>query len=343
MIPSLLLLLGLGSVPQGEVPAQPTPREESAPAWVETYARGVELAKKSERDLLVDFTGSDWCSWCKKLDAEVFKHSEFLEGTSKDYVLVKIDLPRNSNALALVPDIKANRELAYEFGIRKYPTVLLMTANGDVFGTTGYVRGGARNYLQHLEELRSKGRPPITLATALAAEFEAAEESEREAVALRALDALRSMDKESAGVRYLIPVVGYLIDFDPTNSKGHYEPALRALLPSGHATAEQIASGIEFDPQNELGVQELAVLAKILAAKSDWELRHATKAINALDDLGPLVDPDVAGLIYLRGAIWNERYLRDSARATAFVAKARPLLGNRPKLNAQLQAFLRRR
>src|SRR5205807_2026970 len=46
-------------------------------SWVESYDDAVARAKKANRLVLADFTGSDWCGWCIKLREEVFDTKEF--------------------------------------------------------------------------------------------------------------------------------------------------------------------------------------------------------------------------------------------------------------------------
>ena len=59
--------------------------------WIADFDEAVKLAKAEKKDLFVDFTGSDWCGWCKKLDAEVFSKEEFLTAAKKSFVLVALD------------------------------------------------------------------------------------------------------------------------------------------------------------------------------------------------------------------------------------------------------------
>ncbi len=110
--------------------------------WMADYDAAVEVAKKEGKNLLVDFTGSDWCGWCIRLNKEVFQHESWETAATKEYVLVALDFPQAEELQAKVPNPKRNRELAEMLGVQGYPTILLMTPSGDVFGRTGYQRGG---------------------------------------------------------------------------------------------------------------------------------------------------------------------------------------------------------
>ena len=56
-------------------------------AWMTDFDAARKVAAEQKKDLLVDFSGSDWCGWCKKLDAEVFSQPAFLDAASKKSVL----------------------------------------------------------------------------------------------------------------------------------------------------------------------------------------------------------------------------------------------------------------
>ena len=52
-------------------------------SWETDISVAMEKAKKEGKDILINFTGSDWCGWCKKLDGEVFAwRSAHLSGSS---------------------------------------------------------------------------------------------------------------------------------------------------------------------------------------------------------------------------------------------------------------------
>ncbi|MBN2790008.1 MAG: thioredoxin family protein [Candidatus Delongbacteria bacterium] len=117
--------------------------------WETSYSAAVSKAKKSGKKLLLDFTGSDWCGWCIKLDNEVFSKKDFQNYADKNLILVKLDFPRSikqSNELK-----KQNKSLARKFDIRGYPTIILLDNNEKLLGKTGYQKGGAAKYVKHLK------------------------------------------------------------------------------------------------------------------------------------------------------------------------------------------------
>ena len=70
--------------------------------WVEDFEAAKALAAKEKKDLLIDFTGSDWCGWCIKLRKEVFDKPAFAVA-AKDYIFVELDYPQQKK---LDPKIK---------------------------------------------------------------------------------------------------------------------------------------------------------------------------------------------------------------------------------------------
>ena len=117
--------------------------------WETNLEQAVAQAKKENKAVLVNFTGSDWCIWCKRLNSEVFSQKEFEEYANKKLVLVKLDFPRDiqqTDATKLY-----NNTLAQKYGIEGFPTILILNSKGDLVAKTGYQPGGAANYVQHIK------------------------------------------------------------------------------------------------------------------------------------------------------------------------------------------------
>lgn len=121
--------------------------------WSHDYAAAKKQAAEAKKDLLLDFTGSDWCGWCIKLNDEVFKHEPFKAGVKDSFVLVELDYPRDKSKLSEETQ-KQNEELGKKYAVQGYPSILLCDADGKPYAATGYQKGGPEKYVEHLNELR---------------------------------------------------------------------------------------------------------------------------------------------------------------------------------------------
>ena len=134
------------------VPAAPAGAADGL--WTDDLAAAQAQAAADGRDILLDFTGSDWCRWCITLKQEVFDTPEFRAAATASFVLVEIDFPRRK---VLAPEVKARNEaLGEAFGVEGYPTIWLADAAGRPYAKTGYQPGGPVPYLAHLAELRQR-------------------------------------------------------------------------------------------------------------------------------------------------------------------------------------------
>lgn len=107
--------------------------------WHEDINEAAQLAASTNRDLLVYFTGSDWCPWCMTVSQGVFARPEFLSVATQQYVLVKLDFPRFKSPPARLAE---NSRLAESWGIQGYPTFVFCDAQQRriaAFGGTGGV------------------------------------------------------------------------------------------------------------------------------------------------------------------------------------------------------------
>lgn len=123
----------------------------AAEGWLTDFDSAKKLAAEKGFPVLADFSGSDWCGWCIKLDREVFSQTAFLDYAKKNLVLFLADFPSRAKQSDEVK--RQNEELSERYGVRGFPTVLLLDANGRVLARTGYREGGAEAYVDHLRQL----------------------------------------------------------------------------------------------------------------------------------------------------------------------------------------------
>lgn len=122
--------------------------------WLTDYKKAQEQAKSSNKLLLLEFTGSDWCPPCRMLQKEVFSTPEFQDYASKNFVLLELDFPR---AKVQAPEItEQNQMLAQRFGIQVFPSIIILNSEGKKIGELlGYDPGAGRaGYIASLEKLR---------------------------------------------------------------------------------------------------------------------------------------------------------------------------------------------
>lgn len=128
--------------------------------WQTDYAAALRTAKEQQKRVLVNFTGSDWCVYCKRLQAEVFSRAEFVAWAKEHVVLVELDFPRNKKLPAELAE--QNEKLQEQFSVEGFPTVVVVDADGKELTRTGYERGGVAPWLANVN--RELGLAPASEA-----------------------------------------------------------------------------------------------------------------------------------------------------------------------------------
>jgi thioredoxin-related protein len=136
----LFALLVLGSLAQAKE------------GWLVDLQKAKVQAQAENKRILLDFTGSDWCPWCKKLDAEVFSKPEFKEYAAKHLVLVEVDFPHNVEQSEATK--KQNDVLQRKYRIEAFPTVVILSPGGTHKGEVGYVPGGPAAFIKEVEKVK---------------------------------------------------------------------------------------------------------------------------------------------------------------------------------------------
>lgn len=111
------------------------------PVWHEDLDEALKKARAENKQVLVNFTGSDWCGFCIKLQKEVFSTPEFAKLAEQKLVLVEVDFPRRK-ALSEARK-KVNQKLQKQYKVEGFPTLVLLNAEGkEVSRMVGYGGGG---------------------------------------------------------------------------------------------------------------------------------------------------------------------------------------------------------
>lgn len=178
--------------------------------WTTDFPAAKAQAVADDKDLLMDFTGSDWCGWCIKLKEEVFETAAFKDAAPDDFVLVELDYP---NDVPQTDTVKAqNAALAAKYNIQGYPTIILADAKGLPYAQTGYQAGGPEAYLAHLDQLKAQ-RVARDEAMAQAKDAQGLDKA-------RALDAAMQAVGMDLAVAHYPSVVEMIIALDADNEAG---------------------------------------------------------------------------------------------------------------------------
>ena len=123
--------------------------------WMHDFEEAKANAVKEGKPIFINFTGTDWCGWCIKLEKEVFSKKAFQDYAKEHLVLVEVDFPKKKEQTA---ELKAqNAKLDKEYGVEGYPTLYLLDATGKkLTEDIGYREGGPEAYVEHLKSLLKK-------------------------------------------------------------------------------------------------------------------------------------------------------------------------------------------
>ena len=124
--------------------------------WETDFEKASANAKASNRYMLLDFSGSDWCGWCVRLEEEVFSEKEFEKYAKENLICVLLDFPRGRPLKKKLA--KQNEELKNKYNIRGFPSVLILSPSGEKIFKTGYKKGGPEKYVEQLDTIISMHR-----------------------------------------------------------------------------------------------------------------------------------------------------------------------------------------
>ncbi len=124
---------------------------EQSGLWKTDYEAALKQAAAENKYVLVDFSGSDWCGWCIKLEQEVFSQKEFTDYAGTGLICVLVDFPRSKEQ----PEAQkaANQALAERYSIQGFPTVLILNPQGKVITRDGYQSGGSAKYVEFIKRV----------------------------------------------------------------------------------------------------------------------------------------------------------------------------------------------
>jgi len=112
--------------------------------WYTDINKVYELSTQTKKPIFAFFTGSDWCGWCHRLEANVFDKAKFQAWAKNSVILLELDYPRNKK----LPEelAKQNEGLQQFFQVQGYPTIWLFNMSKDAAGKFNIAPFGSLGY-----------------------------------------------------------------------------------------------------------------------------------------------------------------------------------------------------
>jgi thioredoxin-related protein len=126
----------------------------SAQSWETNLAVASAKAEKNNQNIVLVFSGSDWCAPCIKLDKEIWSTPKFQELSKDSFVMLRADFPRRGKNAFTKEQQDHNNSLAQKYNQNGYfPYVVVLNPKGKVLGSLGYEKTSPELYFKKLKAL----------------------------------------------------------------------------------------------------------------------------------------------------------------------------------------------
>lgn len=128
-----------------------------AQQWLTDLGAAKALAEKDDKNIILVFSGSDWCAPCIKLEKAIWESDAFKQEAAANWILVKADFPKKkANAL---PEAQQQQNAALSEKYNRegaFPLVVVMDKTGKTLGKTTYKNITPQEYIALLHSLEKK-------------------------------------------------------------------------------------------------------------------------------------------------------------------------------------------
>jgi thioredoxin-related protein len=125
--------------------------------WATDFEKAKKDAAQSQKLILLNFSGSDWCVPCIKMKKEIFESGTFTQYAPSNLLLVKADFPRLKKNKLSKQQTKQNEALAERYNPQgAFPFTVLLDANGKVLKTwNGMPKGDAKSFTNDISAIKN--------------------------------------------------------------------------------------------------------------------------------------------------------------------------------------------
>jgi len=123
--------------------------------WQPDFEKATQLAKEKHQLILLNFSGSDWCGPCIRMNKEIFENEQFSKMADSSIVMYNADFPRNKKNQLNPALKKQNEALADKYNSQgKFPFTVLLTPDGKILNSwDGLPNENAAQFAQSLKAI----------------------------------------------------------------------------------------------------------------------------------------------------------------------------------------------
>lgn len=125
--------------------------------WQTDFEEAKRIASEQNKNIIIVFSGSDWCAPCIKLDKNIWQSEAFKSEAAEEWVLVKANFPRKKANELSKEQTEHNRKLAEKYNIEgSFPLVVILDKSGKVLGKMGFKNITPEEYITMIHALEKK-------------------------------------------------------------------------------------------------------------------------------------------------------------------------------------------
>ena len=125
--------------------------------WQTNFEEAKKIATEQDKNVVIVFSGSDWCAPCIKLDKNIWQSEAFKKEAAAEWVLVKANFPRKKANELPKEQTEHNRKLAEKYNLEgSFPLVVVLDKNGKVLGKMGFKNVSPEEYIKMIHALEKK-------------------------------------------------------------------------------------------------------------------------------------------------------------------------------------------
>lgn len=120
--------------------------------WHYNFEEAKKIASEQNKNIVMIFSGSDWCAPCMRLEKNIWQSEEFKKESADKWVLLKLNFPRKKANQLSEEQTNHNRTLAEKYNREgSFPLVIIMQPNGKILGKLGFKNVQPKEYIALME------------------------------------------------------------------------------------------------------------------------------------------------------------------------------------------------